>query len=243
MSFKKILYYIVLSVLIFMTFFFASKYVKERLEIERKKIINEKIITMTNQVDSKYHTSKEILDVYRKKLDNNDIVGMIKIENLDINSLILKGHDNIFYLSHLEDKTSNWIGSIMLDYRTDLDSSRVSIIYGHNSPYKDLVFHKLEDYDDYNFYQGNKIIEILTDQGFNKYEIFSVGRTTRKSSKHIKIDLQDDEYLEYLTFLKSISIYDTNVDVNKDDNILIIQTCSRKERDKFYVISARKVRG
>ncbi len=228
--------------LLSITLFLGSKYFKEKIEINKRLVFSEKITTMTNQVDSTYQTSQELLDIYRRELNNNDIVGMIKIKGLSINSLILQGHDNIFYLSHLEDKTSNWIGSIMLDYRTSLDNGKVSIIYGHNSVNAKLVFGKLEGYDSQSFYKDNSVIEILTNNGLIEYEIFSVTRLSKNSDKHLRVTFTGNEYREHLNYLKQASIYETNVSVNEDDEILVIQTCSLKERDKFYIISARKVK-
>ena len=55
-----------------------------------------------------------------------------------------------------------------------------------------------------------------------------------------------DEYYNHILKLKNKSMYDTNVLVNKDDKILIIQTCSTKKEysnyeNKFLLIIAKRV--
>ena len=52
--------------------------------------------------------------------------------------------------------------------------------------------------------------------------------------------------INHILKLKNKSMYDTNVSVNEDDKILIIQTCSTKKEysnyeNKFLLIIAKRV--
>ncbi len=212
-----------------------------------KKEINKKSSIPRIEIDTSkitYNETEELIDLdyYRSVLNNNDLKGIIKIDGL-LESYIMQSDDNDFYLSHQEDKEYNMLGSITLDYRVDLNDSKIKIIYGHNGYDRITPFHNLEKYYDEDFYKDNRYIKIHTEKENLLYEIFSVGLLTKKSNKHIKIDFaSDDEYLNHLKWLKNISIYDTHVDVSKEDSILILQTCSHEYKDMFLIINARRVK-
>ena len=179
------------------------------------------------------------LDYYRSLLNNNDLKGFIKIDGL-IENYIMQGND--YYLSHQEDKQSNILGSLTLDYRIDIDSSKIKIIYGHNGYDRITPFHNLEKYYDEEFYKENRYIKIQTGKQNMIYEIFSVGLIPKSSNEHIKIDFNNNEYIDHLNWLKNISIYDTRVEVKEEDSILILQTCSHEYNGMFLIINARRVK-
>lgn len=66
-----------------------------------------------------------------------------------------------------------------------------------------------------------------------KYQIFSVYVETSKWD-YMKLNFTEKEWLEHLNKLKSLSWYETGVNVSKDDEILILQTCSHHKKYKNY---------
>ena len=178
-----------------------------------------------------------VIDEYRKKYNNNDIVGIIKIDDLNISSLIVQGSDNEYYLNHLENKDSSIYGSLMLDYRTNLDDSKVNIIYGHMSKSSATPFKELEKYLDGNY----KDIEIVGENNSYKYEVFSVFKVSKKEYRHLKVSFNNDnDYLNQLKWFKDMSIYHIDINIDNSDKILILQTCTRNS-DEFILVIARKI--
>ena len=54
-------------------------------------------------------------------------------------------------------------------------------------------------------------------------------------------------WIEHLSYLKNNSLYNTNVDVDASDELLILQTCSHNEdyakyKDKYLLVVAKRVR-
>ena len=118
------------------------------------------------------------------------------------------------------------MGSIYLDYRVDIDSSKKLLIYGHNSSKIDMPFKILEEFYDKDYYDNHKYVDLTTSTTKKRYEIFSVYvEPTDYSYMNINFN-SEEEYLNHLKKLKSKSMYDTGVEVTKDDEILILQTCS-----------------
>ena len=189
---------------------------------------------------------KNIINSARKKYNNNDVVGILEINNTDYIVPVMQGDDNKYYLKHTPYGEKSSMGSVYLDYRVDIDSSKKLLIYGHNSSNVDMPFKILEEFYDRDYYDNHKYVEVTTSNTKKKYEIFSVFvETSDFSYMDITFD-NDDEYLNHINNLKSKSMYDTGVALSKDDEILILQTCSehpdyRNYQKKYLLIVLRRV--
>ncbi len=189
---------------------------------------------------------KNIINSARKKYNNNDVVGILEINNTDYIVPVMQGDDNKYYLKHTPYGEKSSMGSVYLDYRVDIDSSKKLLIYGHNSSNVDMPFKILEEFYDRDYYDNHKYVEVTTSNTKKKYEIFSVFvETSDFSYMDITFD-NDDEYLNHINNLKSKSMYDTGVTLSKDDEILILQTCSehpdyRNYQKKYLLIVLRRV--
>ncbi len=183
----------------------------------------------------------------KEKYNNKDVVGTISIDNTDFNTVVMQGNDNSYYLNHLPDKTYNINGSIFLDYRVDIDESDKLLIFGHSSPNYFLPIMIIENYKDEDYYKEHKYIYLSSIKKVKKYEIFSVFVETLDWSYMNLNYASKDEYLKHLQNLKSKSFYDTGVEVNKNDKILIMQTCSNmkeysKYSKKYMLVIAKEVK-
>ena len=89
-------------------------------------------------------------------------------------------------------------------------------------------------------------ITIITDKKKETYQVFSVHVETSDWG-YMKIDFKSkDDWLNHLTQFKNRSMYDTGVQVTKDDSILILQTCSKNDHyknfnKKYLLIISRRV--
>ena len=189
----------------------------------------------------------DVINNMREEYNNNDIKGVLEIENTDYKVPILQGSDNDYYLNHDAYGNSNYMGSIYLDYRVDIDSSRKLLIYGHNSSRVDMPFKILEEYYDKKYYDEHKYVDIITETTKKRYEIFSVYvEPTDYSYMNINFN-SDEEYLEHLNKLKNKSMYNTGIDISKDDEILIFQTCSTHKdyqnySKKYLLVISKRVK-
>lgn len=189
---------------------------------------------------------EHIINTAREKYNNNDVVGILQIDNTDYSVPIMQGDDNDYYLKHTPYGEYSSSGSVYLDYRTDINNSKKLLIYGHNSSNIDMPFKILEEYYDRDYYDNHKYVSVTTNKTKKKYEIFSVYVETSDFSYMDVTFADSDEYLRHLENLKSKSMYDTGVTVSKDDEVLILQTCSehpdyRNYQKKYLLIILRRV--
>ena len=226
---KKFIYYSLLLIFIIIFIYSCININRQNNDLKNKIILN--------NYYSNFSKNDYNINYYRNKFNNNDIVGIINIDSLNISNLILKGRNNSYYLNHLENKIANIYGSIMLDYRTDLSNDSINIIYGNTSNSYVTPFNKLLKYLDYDFYKDNKIIEIMDEYSIYKYEIFSVAKVNKNNYKHLYVNLDNYEHLEQLKCFKNISIYKENIILNNNDKVLILETYLNNSKQYILVIA------
>ena len=192
-----------------------------------------------------YEEKENIQEVYqeeitklREEYNNDDVVGTLEILNTDYKVPVVQGKDNDYYLKHLPNKEYSIMGSIYADYRIDIDTSRKILIYGHNSSSLKMPFDILENYYDETYLKEHKYVNIKTENRIKKYELFSIFIETSDFS-YMNLKFEDNLYLEHLTLLKDKSIYNIDVTLNKDTNILILQTCSTHK--KYLILVFKEI--
>lgn len=238
-------HYIIIILLVMLIVSILAFYIYKYNNTLKSKIIN------SNTIEVNYEINKidyeEELNKVRNKYNNNDIVGILSNSDDTLNEIVMQSTDNDYYLEHTVYHESNWRGQTFLDYRNDINNSDKLIIYGHNSNYYNLPFKVLENYYNKSYYDENKYLYLQTNLNKYKYEIFSVYVEVSDWDYYNKMKFNTkDEYYNHILKLKNKSMYDTNVLVNEDDKILIIQTCSTKKEysnyeNKFLLIIAKRV--
>ena len=188
---------------------------------------------VVKQVDDK------TIDNYRKDYNNQDIIGELVIANSNFKEIVVQTSDNEFYLNHLVDKTYNRLGSIFMDYRNTVDDRKI-IIYGHNSEDIYTEFNLLENYLNFDYYKEHQDIYFKTINNNYHYKVFSVFIVIN-DYRYINLNFSDDEYNKHLNYLKEQSVYDTYVDVNDNDEIIVLQTCYFQPKNSYLVVVGKKL--
>lgn len=175
--------------------------------------------------DNKDKKAREKIEALQK--DYQSVIGWITVGGTEIDYPIVKGSDNDYYLNHNYKNDYNVFGAIFMDYRNEENfSDQNTIIYGHNNDrggnFKAL--HKLEEDG---FFEKNKFIEIFSEAGYKKYQIFAVYEAGPYDKfRSPKYSEEDGEKL--LTYIKERNILKTEVPSEFKD-ILTLQTCSPKD--------------
>lgn len=197
------------------------------IDLNKDKNIVERVNKNIEEIDY-----NGIINELRNEYNNDDIIGVLKIDN-ELEVPILQTSNNDYYLNHTIDNKESNLGSIFLDYRTNIDSKKL-LIYGHSSTKTNIDFNMLENYYDKEYYEKHKYISLTTSKEEKIYEIFSVYIETSDFS-YMNINFIDNEdYYKHINSLKDKSLYDTSIELKEDDEILILQTCSTHEDYKNY---------
>ena len=241
---NKIIIYIIL--IVFMCLIIFSGYNIISYIIDTNK--NKQIIDETNnslKIDSAKKDDdleKYTVDFNNLKESNLDTVAYLVINSLDIKYAVVQSNDNEFYLNHNFNKEYNSGGWIFADYRNNFDGKDKNIIlYGHNMM-NGTMFANLRDTLKEEFInndENNKII-LITETGAHLYKIFSV-YDIEVEEYYINTYFNDnEEFGRYINNMKYRSSYDYGVEVNENDSILTLSTCSSP--NMRFVVQAKKIK-
>lgn len=186
--------------------------------------------------------AKYDIDFKSLKEINKDTIAYVKVNNTNIDYVVVKGNDNDYYLNHNFEKKWNIAGWIFADYHNKFDESDKNlIIYGHNI--KDgSMFGTLKNILNKYWYENeeNHKVILVTEKGTYYYQVFST--YSRKSEDYyINTKFKNDvEFNEFIKTIKSRTIYDYGVDVSSEDKILTLSSCT-DDGSKRVVLHAKLI--
>jgi len=248
---------IILGIAVSVFFFSAYKLISIYSEYhkgnkEYDNIAKEAIVIQTTQTDNtekeetektpKEHTSLKV-DFQKLQKTNKDVVGWIQFDEPErINYPIVKGADNDKYLKTTFEGKQNSAGTIFMDVVNAGDfSDRNTFIYGHNMK-NGSMFGQLRKFKAKDYYEQNPYFYIYTPDGKEvKYQIFAVCIVEDTSRSYTRFYNNDEEYLDYLNYLKSIARYDTGAEVNAESKIVSLSTCTNVSETQRLLVHGVKI--
>ena len=202
---------------------------KETLDM--LEVIDNNVDIKKDEVNSDINDNKAIetidLDLNNLKNINSDTVAYLKVESTNINYPVVKSNDNEYYLNHSFNKNKNQEGWIFLDYRNNINNlDNNTIIYGHNR-LTGTMFGTLKNLLNKSYQEStNHYIYLTTENNSYVFEVFSTYIISNESY-YLKTNFKNDtKYLEFLNTLKSRSTYNFNIELNSNDKIITLSTCS-----------------
>lgn len=229
--------------------------IKHYIDSEKQSELYDNLIETVEKTDTEkdtmtYSQDKSFLSNYQDLyLQNNDMVGWIKIEDTKINYPVMQSKDNPnFYLKHGFDKAYTDYGCPYIQENCDVDiPSDNLIIYGHNM--KDSsMFSELMKYTDKDFYESHKTIRFDTLTEKCNYEIIAAFKTvvytdSSESFKYYQFVNADsvDEFNAYINKCKELALYDTGVTAEYGDKLITLSTCEYSRNNGRMVVVAKKI--
>ena len=229
---------ITLLLILFVISMFYSSYkiirwklnVKENNEIKLE--VNKYIKTIDNNANTQYN-----IDFDNLKNINKDVVGYLKLNNTNIDYVVVKSNDNSYYLNHNLNNKNNSAGWIFADYHNKFDSTDKNIvIYGHNMKDGSMfgTLRKVLNRDWQNDANNLKILLITPSQKY-EYEVFST-YSIDVEDYYINTEFKTEEkYSEFLLKIRSRSNKDYNIEVSTEDRILTLSTCTGNGKKRVVV--------
>ncbi len=173
---------------------------------------------------------------------NQDLVGWLTVPGTNIDTAVLhrpeernkETGEEDFYLRHNFYKKYDKYGNPYLECRnTGSSLDRNNTIYGHNMRDK-LSFAQLEKYYTIDGFKESPIIQYSTlfeDYYFKVYAVFITNGYPEGDNGYlfnypICTFTSDENFMKFIEAIDERKLYDTGVDINKDDKLLILSTCS-----------------
>ena len=172
------------------------------------------------------------------------IIGWITMDSLD-EPVALK--DNAFFLDHDATGKRNGNGAIFMDEETGLLTRPYTILlYGHNMK-SGAMFGSLRKYEDFSYCYRHRVFQFDTLYEEGQYAVFAVETISLTPGKNRYLNLADLQSSDRKTRQKALktltdhSLYDAMLDVNEEDQILLLVTCTGDD-DERLIVAARRLR-
>lgn len=187
---------------------------KQEEAVEEVEEVKESLIPISVEVD---FTALEAI--------NEDLVGWIYYEPLDINYPIVRGDDNEHYTHYTFEQETNASGAIFMDSLNKPDMSNYNtIIYGHNMRNGTMFGSLKKLLSDESIITENPYFYVFREDKAYMYEIVSVYITGQASDTYNLIG-DEEEQKEYIDHIKSSSTWYWDKELVSSDKIVTLSTC------------------
>ena len=201
---------------------------------------NNEIISTYTKSTSESPTDDFSVDWEKLLSVNKDIIAWIRIPDTNINYLVVQGKSNSQYLRKNIYGNYSFGGCLFVDSSTQNPFENMNtIIYGHNMK-NGSMFAGLKNYSDQSYAEAHPYIYVDLADGSHCYEIFSAHEADATDITYTIGYRANDTYASFLDSLKTASLYDTGVEVTKDDSVISLSTCT-KSGEKRFVVHAKKL--
>ncbi len=180
------------------------------------------------------------------KAVNADTLGYITVPNTVINYPVVKGIDNIKYLTTNFNGEYDIFGTVFADmFNSDSLADPVTVLYGH---YEDggTFFTQLHNYSDAQYFEDNPDIYLYTPYAEYKYEIVAAFINDNYSLMYEK-NYQDKAQLQgFINHIANTPDETANLkldDVDTEDKFLVLSTCmnASSSYENRYVVVGKLV--
>lgn len=172
---------------------------------------------------------------------NPDFRGMVSVPGLGINTPYVLGTDNDYYLNHSFEGKNSAAGTVFMHCENDrLLMDRNSVLFGHNMK-TGAMFARLMDYKNANTYKTAPVITLDGLTGETVWIVFAA-YVTEPDWGYIETNPNDEHFAAMLDEIQARSMFITDVDVNENDRILTLSTCTYEAEDLRFAVHARLLR-
>ncbi|MDR1663989.1 MAG: class B sortase [Clostridiales bacterium] len=172
---------------------------------------------------------------------NGEFRGMLIIDGLDMALPFVQTTDNEKYLyTNFEGEASRY-GTVFLScYNDSLLTDHNTVLFGHHTD-AGHMFTPLVRYRKLETVFEAPVIELDSLTGYSRWLVFAA-YICEPDYGYIETNLDGPQFEELLGEIKERSLFTTNVDVNTNDRILTLSTCTYEFQNARFVVHARQLR-
>ena len=200
-----------------------------------------RVVESVNDPSSSVQTPRRQIDFEELRSINKDVVGWIYCPGTEIDYPIAQGVDNVYYLDHTFERKWNKVGGIFLDYRNSPDfRDKSSILYGHHMR-NGSMFAGIEGYKEQAYYDKHPVMYLYTPKEEYTIELFA-GYVNEATDIYVGFE-NEIAFSEFVDELKRKSTFQTDVEVENSDRVLMLSTCVYDFKNARYVLAGKLTQG
>lgn len=211
------------------SWYIGTKRAESKYEELAQKVMAEEI----NEQPDKSGNKSQGINFDELKNINEDIIGWIKIENMEINYPIVQTINNEFYLKKDIYKEYDACGSIFMDYKNNKNfTDKNNVIYGHHIK-SGIMFADLVKI--YKGKMGTDItVHIYTPTIERIYKVFS-SYESEPEDYAINTGITEAQYDEFIENLANKSNIDYGISPEQSNQILTLSTCDSTGKRRILI--------
>lgn len=164
-----------------------------------------------------------------------DVVGWLYCEDTVMNYPVAKSSDNSYYLRRSLEGKYLITGTIFADYRcTSPATDKSYVIYGHDMK-NGTIFGMLKNYADPAYMKSHPSYYYLMPDGDYKIDVYA-GVTVNSTDKLYDVRFEESELIPYVKALTKGGTVTDSFDLEDDDRIMILSTCSDEFEGARFVL-------
>ena len=187
--------------------------------------------------------TKIVIDFSKLKKTNSDVVAWIRFPNpAVINYPVVQGSDNDKYLKTSFQGRKNFAGTLFVDVLSEGGfTGQNTFIHGHNMK-NGSMFGSLRRYKTKSFCTSNPYFYVYTPDGkVSTYQVFAVCVVESDSRSYTKSYSTDEDFMDYINYIKQKSLYKTDITVNADSQIISLSTCTGRTDSQRLLVHGVKI--
>ena len=167
---------------------------------------------------------------------SSDLIGWIYIADSDIDYPIVQGTDDQYYLQHAPDGSNNHAGSIFLSYRCAADfSDALNILYGHDM--QSGMFGYIRNLRQREEFDKHRYGWLFTKEELYRIDFYALSVVSAYDALY-DIPADNNQWQETL---KANSIYCTEPELNSEDSVLALSTCTYDYENARIVFTGKLI--
>ena len=132
-------------------------------------------------------------------------------------------------------------GTVFVDHRcATIGEDNNYILYGHNM--KDgTMFNSLTKYKEQSYYDEHPVLYYLTLAADYKVELYA-GIVAKRDALIYVPNPDETEFTLFLHKAKTKSTFESNVEINENDTIITLSTCSYEYNNARYILIGKLIK-
>ncbi len=182
---------------------------------------------------------------------NNDLVGWIRIPGLDIDYPVVQTEDDNYYLKRDYKGNKSDYGTIFVGAGNNIQTlDQNTVVYGHSMRRDVQMFAALKEYKTIEGFKENPIIEFNTLYGDYKFKVYAVfisnGSTAGDNGYVFQYTTPNlaniESFAGFIDQLNQRTLYYTGVDIQPDDKLITLSTCTYEFDNGRLAVVGRLIR-
>ena len=232
------------------SYYLFSNLFKDKKENDEFKNLEQMIIENNSNKDYQIQeensntTNYSSIDLNSLKMENNDLIGWIKIDDTNINYPVMQNGN--YYLRRNFYKNYSKLGTPYLADYCNIKTSDILTIFGHHIN-QGYMFADLIKYQSYDYYKSHKYIKFYTLENGetieNIYEVcFAFKVKAENYSYYSYTRFYDEKDLkEYVENCQRLSIYNTDTKFDLGNKFITLSTCDYSQNNGRMIVIGKKI--